>query len=378
MTATAAALPLRGPLLVGTVLLSLSLPTLLRLAPHTLVCLAFLGIGLCLTVHDSLFYCRNQVRTILGRRLGTLVLDDLLRDIFDPTTGYIACFVSTLLGNASMYSLNMTTEQRVRLLNSCLWTTPEHAEAILMEPGGVIKLLPLTLQHWLQPPLSENQQQEKDMIEEKQINETDNPQGDEESSEDGSEQSVTAAQAVGETDESETTQQTTAQVTARGLPRPRTGVETPPISGAANVEAPSTNRTLPPRRVVHQEDPLEIMGVIVKDILRRHLQRAVPSSAATLRAIGMTLVSLWVARQAPWRRSVAAVGVGVAAGTALASWTTSTQLTMPSLSIQVKSMLQRLASSAQGQRWKATIAMVILWYIGHRRQRTSSSPPARR
>ena len=117
----------------------------------TLVNLTLLGFGVAITLHDLGLHAHNQFRALVRTQLDTMVLDDVLRSIFDPVEGTIAVITSTIVGNASMYSLPLTQQQRVKLVQSCLWTSDEQSNEILTRPGGIAQLLPRPVQKWLHP-----------------------------------------------------------------------------------------------------------------------------------------------------------------------------------------------------------------------------------
>mmetsp|Transcript_27117 Transcript_27117/g.41027 ORF Transcript_27117/g.41027 Transcript_27117/m.41027 type:complete len:359 (-) Transcript_27117:223-1299(-) len=143
--------PLRGPCIVAVVLTPWILKRALQLPAITILSGLFLIIGVILTFHDGMLFLKEKFRRQCNETLKYIVLDDVLRNIFDPQIGFIAAVVSLVVGNASVYSLNLTQEDRIRLLQSCLWTTKQDAQELLMAPGGIRLLLPDAIQQWLQP-----------------------------------------------------------------------------------------------------------------------------------------------------------------------------------------------------------------------------------
>ena len=134
---------------MATVVASLIIPPLLQLSPEKLLYLGLFAVGLVLTLRDGMTLAKRRLRQGTLNLVETTVLDDVLRSIFDPETGWIACWVSLFVGNATMYTLPMSDEQRVRLVQSCLWTSEEQARTILTSPGGFKVMLPDNIQLWL-------------------------------------------------------------------------------------------------------------------------------------------------------------------------------------------------------------------------------------
>lgn len=139
----------RGPILLAVAIGSLLLPYAFVLSTKTLVYIFVLGLGLFFTVRDASCLIERCVRQQLAQALNALVVDDVMRSIFDPEIGWFTGFVSTLLGNATIYTLPMTTEHRVRLIQSCLWTSEEQTRRFLTAPGGVKEVLPDSFRKWL-------------------------------------------------------------------------------------------------------------------------------------------------------------------------------------------------------------------------------------
>jgi len=141
---------LRGPLLVAAVLLTLLIPAIQQLSLETAIRISILLFGCALFFRDVQAVIGEQIRSSFHKHLDQLVLDEWLRSIFDPVDGWIACFVATFLGNAAMYSLPTSEEQRTRLVQSALWIDEPKARSLLREPGGIKHLLPPSTQAWLE------------------------------------------------------------------------------------------------------------------------------------------------------------------------------------------------------------------------------------
>lgn len=144
---------LRGPLIILSVASALLIPYLAQFSSESLALLSLLVIGLCVTLVDAFVCAKKQLRVTLNKHIGTFVLDDALKAIFDPEVGLIATSTGSFIGSSAMYSLASTEDQRVRLLQSGLWVRdPEIARNVLYQPGGIKFLLPPALLEWLQQP----------------------------------------------------------------------------------------------------------------------------------------------------------------------------------------------------------------------------------
>jgi hypothetical protein len=139
----------RGPFTLISVLVALIIPQLNNASTSTLVACGAFIVGCLLTIHDFLWIIRTHLRNSVQQTLDNTVLDNLLRSIFDPETGWIASFVGMVMGNALMYSLPMDASQRVQLVRSTLGVEECEAQVILQSPGGIKKMLPGSFQSWL-------------------------------------------------------------------------------------------------------------------------------------------------------------------------------------------------------------------------------------
>jgi hypothetical protein len=154
-------LHLRGPLLMATISLAAALPYLVQfvhaiiaLDRCALVCVMLLA-SICVAVYDTTRLLKQQVLPRLVQKvLNRVVLDDVLRSLYDPVQGLWAMLLTCSIGNAAMYALPCSAEQRVEILQSNLEGafTREEARSILQEPGGVRLLLPASIQQWLLQP----------------------------------------------------------------------------------------------------------------------------------------------------------------------------------------------------------------------------------
>ena len=142
---------LRGPLIVFGVVSALLAPYLAQLSLETVGLLSLLVVGLGFTLWDAVSCISEQSRTYLSTQIDKIVLDDILKAIFDPEVGLIANCVGCFLGSSAMYSVATTEEQRVRLMQSGLWVRdPEIARNVLYQPGGIKLLFPPVVLEWLE------------------------------------------------------------------------------------------------------------------------------------------------------------------------------------------------------------------------------------
>lgn len=143
----------RGPILVVAVAVSLSFPYIRDCCTaYTLIHLAVASLGFLYTCIDLSTFAKFAIRSGLNFAFDKIVLDDILRCIYDPTDGLIACTIGTYLGASSMYGLGMSEDQRVELIQSSLFLRDEgEAHSVLLEPGGCKILLPIAIRDWLRP-----------------------------------------------------------------------------------------------------------------------------------------------------------------------------------------------------------------------------------
>jgi len=142
---------LRGPVVVITVTTSLLLNIQEYCTMYVFAHLIVGTIGLLWFICDICMIIESRMRYGLNLILNKIVLDDVLRTIYDPTDGIWACIVGTCLGASSMYGLNMDDEERTELIQSSLCLEDKiEAHNVLLEPGGYKVLLSNGVQNWLQ------------------------------------------------------------------------------------------------------------------------------------------------------------------------------------------------------------------------------------
>ena len=113
--------------------------------------LAIASLGIIWMLRDLSSILEETTRSGLNLVLDSIVLDDVLRAIYDPISGLYACCVGTYLGASSMYGLNMNENQRAELVQSSLGLKDEtEAHSVLLDPGGCKTLFPEEVQNWLQ------------------------------------------------------------------------------------------------------------------------------------------------------------------------------------------------------------------------------------
>ena len=142
---------LRGPAVLFVATSYLLFTLLLQTSKETQLCLLAIGLGTLLTVCDwaahiqqSVLALQQRLQKELHSRANAVVLDDVLRSIFAPDTGWIATICGTWIGTAGMYALPLDAEQRVRLFGSGLAEVDGTLDAreVLLRPGGLLRLLP--------------------------------------------------------------------------------------------------------------------------------------------------------------------------------------------------------------------------------------------
>jgi hypothetical protein len=141
----------RGPILIGAGISFLLFPFVAEfVSTKMIILLGIMMIGFVWFCHDLYRFLTRGLRFVVNHVLDSIVLDDLLRAIFDPETGLVACLVASFVGTSSMYALRMSPDQRTRLVKASLYMPDEdQAHTVLMEPGGYKFLLPEKVQDWL-------------------------------------------------------------------------------------------------------------------------------------------------------------------------------------------------------------------------------------
>ncbi|MGK3762048.1 MAG: hypothetical protein ACI8RD_014366, partial [Bacillariaceae sp.] len=142
---------LRGPIIVIGVIISLLFPYIQEYCTvWVFMHITIANIGLLWIYHDLKIIIESNIRTILNFILNKIILDDILKAIYDPIDGIWACFVGTFVGASTMYGLNMNNEQKIELIQSSFSLHDRNeAHTVLLEPGGCKELLPVEVQKWL-------------------------------------------------------------------------------------------------------------------------------------------------------------------------------------------------------------------------------------
>jgi hypothetical protein len=164
MAAPSEAVLLRGPLLIAAASFTFLLPYLSQVSLESILELAVIGCGFFWFCFDLANLAENRIRSSLSKFLDGIVLDDVLKSIYDPEFGLIATVVGTVVGNAAMYTLPMNSEQRTKLLQATFWVDKTQARSILSNPGGYKLLLPENLQHWLESEKEASQSQPEKIL----------------------------------------------------------------------------------------------------------------------------------------------------------------------------------------------------------------------
>ena len=374
---------------MATVTVVLALPSLLQLSTESLVCLGLFTVGIVITLWD--------VRRHTSNFLENLVLDDMLHSIFDPETGWIACFISIFVGSASMYAFPMSSEQRVRLIQSCLSTSEEQARSILSSPGGLKVVLPEVLQNWLNiddSKLCVEMPNVKDIDTNICSHECDRSNQTEETLE-SREEETKAANAM-------------ELEYSHNMGKIASRVESPyyaPVNrkhglqSKKNTMDAATTPAICESRETCPSSPLDVMGSILRDLASDAIKRTcigIPDSAIQMLAVAASAAfALHISYSPRARRTVAGVAEGsvalsfasVAVGAVAALITKayvlgshpSDEVERSQLSSFVRSILAKLRQTCVAgggfRRLQGIIAVLILLHVG--RRRTGQLPPAR-
>ena len=141
----------RGPFIVAAVCVSLLLP---YLSHKVLIQIGIASCGFLFFFYDLYVCFENEFRMFVSNLLDRLVLDDLLKTIYDPEAGIIAMMVAAVLGTSSMYALRLNDDQKTRLIQSSLCISNDKARSLLLTPGGCREFLPEGMKAWLNQNIS--------------------------------------------------------------------------------------------------------------------------------------------------------------------------------------------------------------------------------
>ncbi|CAJ1966725.1 unnamed protein product [Cylindrotheca closterium] len=140
---------LRGPMIAAGALVSFAIPYVIELSPRTLWHLSIIVGAMLWFCWDLQKWVERTLRISLDRLLNSLVLDDILRMIYDPEDGVLACMVGGFFGATTMYGLKLQEEDKTRLVQATLEIDYQQANSLLMTPGGCKAWLPQGMQQWL-------------------------------------------------------------------------------------------------------------------------------------------------------------------------------------------------------------------------------------
>ena len=141
----------RGPFIVAAVCVSLLLP---YLSHKVLIQIGIASCGFLFFFYDLYVCFENEFRIFVSNLLDRLVLDDLLKTIYDPEAGIIAMMIAAVLGTSSMYALRLNDDQKTRLIQSSLCISNDKARSLLLTPGGCREFLPEGMKAWLNQTIS--------------------------------------------------------------------------------------------------------------------------------------------------------------------------------------------------------------------------------
>lgn len=144
---------LRGPIVVGAVLISVAFSVLQNLSWLSIAQMSILFLGCAVSCYDSASIGRSRFRRYVKTRLEGIVWDDVMYKFFHPDFVWYKYFTETLLGQAAwVYAFPSTPTQRRQLLQSTLNIHDEdEAHRVLFAPGGYKELLlPQSFLRWLE------------------------------------------------------------------------------------------------------------------------------------------------------------------------------------------------------------------------------------
>ncbi len=346
---------LRGPLLITTVLTALSLPYLLELSIETLVCLALFVMGIIVTLFDVVFFAESSLRRRTAQFLDNLVLDNVLKSWFDPETGWMASIMAFWVGNATMYTLPTTDAQRIRLVQSSLWTSDEQARNILFAPGGFKVMLPETLQLWLYPNADvENECDECNVTEATETSEAETKLDNDDLDCDEHIRPLPTTNRV--------QHDASTQHVSHGLQSEREHTSAPSSVPAHVSPSPS----LP-------QYPLQVMSSILKEIATDFFRKScctIPES--TMQGLAVAASAAFALQMCKSPRSRQMV-TGAIEGTAVLTFASVAVGAIAALitksQVSQESSFLRIMKQASGfRRVQGMIAILVFWYVG--RQRT--------
>jgi hypothetical protein len=141
---------LRGPLLLFVVILPSLIRSLKTLSIEIWYSIVFGFLALIWVYQDLMHWLKHSCRARINHVLNNLILDDVMKNMFDFQNGTLPALTLGMLGNAAMYLLPLSKLQRVKLIQSVLALPSENDSIQLwMTPGGIKHLLPTQIQRWL-------------------------------------------------------------------------------------------------------------------------------------------------------------------------------------------------------------------------------------
>lgn len=365
----------RGPILIGSVTFVLLVPYVCALSIQTLIYIALLLFGIFITVCDAALLLENHLRNRLAEALNVIVMDDILRSIFDPELGWIACFISTFVGNATMYALPMTQDQRMRLVQSCLWTSEEQTRKFFTLPGGVKEVFPLAFREWLEgnlenetkpptPIVSNHYRNKLNLVVEVEASET--------SDDETSERDHLVREFIH------------AEATCKGNSLPR-GIEAFPEPKQRHRPQHETQSSLlPPAQIF--ESPVDAMTSIIQDLSINAMKKAcsnLPNTILSAAGIAASTGCLLHLRASPRARRIisgvvegtasltlASVALGAISALIAKHCLESDQLPNPQrssssqLRFPLATALAKLLNKGATKQWKGAVAFIVLFLIG--------------
>lgn len=346
--------PWRGPLLALTAGVSLAAPSLLQVVSEMswsgLLRVLLLCSGIALGLSDAAGCLRQRWDAIHGK-LDALVLDDVLRFVFDPEQGVLASCAGFFCGSLAMYGLPVDRAQRTRLLQSALWIDEPLARHALLRPGGWKILLPIwTKEQW------HGGSNHNDVY----TIGIDTPS-----------QSVQyeCYSSVASDDSSTSKEEEVSSEPKCASPSPRKRSSSP--HSTTTTTSPSSSAP---------EMPLVAFANILQELVQQRLPTWCSSSTITAGGVTAATVLLLQLRYSPRARRVAGHAVhgatslgllAVISGACVTALRNSSVQQTPTVNVLLQT-LQRLVGTVD-RRWKGVAAVVVLWWMGRIRDARSTT-----
>lgn len=364
---------MRGPVLILGVFISMFLPYLASFSNQFLLHLAIAAVGLSFCVLDFYTFTEALMRRKLSNFMDSITLDDVLRAIFDPETGIVACLVGSFVGMSTMYALPLDDEQRTELVEATFWIPKREAKSVLLDAGGFKALLPGPIQSWLD---------RGEVFEMNKTSHVDN--------------AVTIETVDAESDSSiSDCQSSEHEYTNCSAIEPPFSEYHEPAMKETEQKSDATRDPLPRPTQPFPKDPVVVMFAIVRKIVLNRIRpyfASIPESS--LEMIGTAAAVALCAQMGLRFRSKktfwSSAGTLLLSGLSTGAFATllvrhtvmGTIRDMDSLKVVSEATLLRVLErfkrlAAKNHRWKGFLAILVLFWAGRQRHRTVSNGRSR-